>query len=85
MNDIGIFKSPDDMDNGFDFTDMGQELVAQTFAFGSTFYQTGNIIELNRCFNFLFGMIHLGQAVQPLVRHRDDTDIGLNGAEGIIS
>ena len=29
-------------------------------------------------------MIHIREKIQTLVRHRDDTDVGVDGAEGIV-
>ncbi len=84
MDDIVILKAADHMDNGVHFTDIGQELVAQSLSSGGTLDQTGNVHELDDCRGHLFGMKEIAQKFQPLIRYRNDTDIGVDRAEGII-
>lgn len=43
VNDVVIFKAANNVTDRFGFTDVGQELVTQTFAFRCAFYQTGDI------------------------------------------
>ncbi|XPE52716.1 hypothetical protein ACNKHX_07430 [Shigella flexneri] len=43
VNDVVIFKAANNVTHCFGFTDVGQELVTQTFAFLCAFYQTGDI------------------------------------------
>ena len=47
MNDIGVVKTAYYMNNGVHFTDVGKKLVAQTFTFGGSLYQTCNVHELD--------------------------------------
>ncbi|CQC00352.1 Uncharacterised protein [Salmonella enterica subsp. enterica serovar Typhimurium str. DT104] len=48
MDDIVVLKAANHVTDSFSFTDIGQELVTQPFAFGRAFYQTGDIHELHR-------------------------------------
>ena len=49
VDDVVVFKAAYNVADRFGFTDVGQELVTQTFAFGRAFYQTGNVDEFHRC------------------------------------
>ena len=70
------------MNDGIRLTDIGKELVSQTFTFAGTLYQTGDIYDLHRRGNHTaFGFTDLTQFNQPLVRHRDHTYVRFNGAE----
>ena len=84
MNDIGILKAADHVDNGVHLTDVGQELVAQALSFGRAFDQTRYIHEFNHRGGDLFGIVHLSQQLNSLIRYRYDTDIGVDGAERIV-
>ena len=84
MNDIVIFKATDNVDNRINLTDMGEELVAETFALGSALYKTCDINEFNDSGGELLGLMEISQPVQPLIRHGNHTHIGVNGAESII-
>ncbi len=43
MLDVVILEAAQHMDDGIDFADIAQELVAQTFAFGRAAYEAGDI------------------------------------------
>ena len=49
MDNIGVLEAADHMNDGVYFTYVGQELVAQAFAFGSSFHKTGNIYKFDHC------------------------------------
>ncbi len=81
MGDIIIFEAAQDMSDGIDLADVGQELVAEALAPGCAFHQTGDINEGHprryRPFRFGDG----GQFFEPGIRDRDLTDVGLDRAE----
>ena len=84
MDDIFVLKAADDMDDGVNFTYIGQELVSQAFTLGSPLDQTRDIHEFDHGRGHLFGVIHLAEQPDALVRDRDHTHVGVNGAEGIV-
>ncbi len=45
VGDVAAFETSHDMGDGVTFADIGQELVAQTLAFGGAFDETGDIDE----------------------------------------
>ena len=84
MDDVLVLKTAHHMDDRVDFTDICQELVAQALALGRALDKSCDIHELDHSGSHLFGMIHLAQKADPLIRHRDHADIGVDGAEGIV-
>ena len=42
------------MDDSIDLADIGQELISQSLALGSPFYQTGDIYKLDYCMSGFF-------------------------------
>jgi ribosome-binding ATPase YchF (GTP1/OBG family) len=47
VDDVVIFKTAHYVTDSLSLTDIGQELVAETFTFGCAFYQTGNIYKFH--------------------------------------
>ena len=84
MCDVRIVKAADDMTDGIGQTDVGQKLVAQSFAFAGTFHQSGDIGKLKGRIDRLFRMKQLCQTIHACIRHFDDADIGLNGRKRIV-
>src|SRR5262249_15198230 len=84
MGDVGVLEAAQHMGDGIDLADVGEELVAQAFAVGSTLHQARDVDELE------LGVDDLGRAgdgrelVQPRIGHGDAADIGLDGAEWIV-
>ncbi len=65
-------------------TDVGKELVAQTFAFRGAGHQTGNVHEFHDRRNHLLRLGDGRKLRQPGIRHFDDADVRLDGAERIV-
>ena len=60
------------------FTNVSQELVAESFAFGSTLDKPGNIDNLTRSRYNSPRMNNLGKLVESLIGHCNHTQIRLN-------
>ena len=84
MGDVVILETAQDMHDGIDFADIGEELVAEAFALGRAAHQTRNIDEAELRFDDLGAAADLGDGLKPIVGHRDAAFIGFDGAEGII-
>ena len=84
MDDVLVLEAADDLHDGVDFADVREELVAEAFALAAPF--TRPAISTNSIAagitTFVFAIRF--SALQPRVRHRDDADVGLDGAEGIV-
>ncbi len=85
VDDIVVFKATDNVANGFGFTDVGQELVAQAFAFGRAFHQACNVHELHGGWQNTLRLNDLRELVQTRIGHWHDTGVWLDGAEREVS
>ena len=84
MDDVVVVKAAHHMHDGVALADVAQELVAQAGTLAGTLHQTGDVHELHDGGGLFVGLPDLGQLVQPLVRHRHDAGVRLDGAEGIV-
>ena len=84
MDNVVILEAANNMYYRVDLSYVREELVAETFASRCAAHKTRYVNEFNRCGSYLVRVIHLGELVQALVRHRDHSDIRLDGAERIV-
>ena len=84
MDDVRVLKAADDVDDRVDVPDVLQKFVAEALALGGAFDKPRDVDELEGRRGELLGVVHFGQLVKPLVRHRHDPDVGLDGAEGVV-
>jgi hypothetical protein len=84
MMHVGIFEAADDLNDGVDFADMGEKLVAQPFTLACAPDQTGDVDEFDDRRNDDIGLDHLLQHLEPRIGHGDHADVGIDGAKGII-
>ena len=84
MDDIVVLETADHMDDGVHFPNVGEELIAQSFPLAGPLDQARDVHELDDRGGDLLGIVHVRQFLQPLIRHRHHSHIGLDGAEGII-
>ena len=59
MNDVRILKTADHMEDGFDFLDVSEELIAEAFTLGSAGDKSRDVIKLYGGGRGLFGIIKL--------------------------
>ena len=84
VHNVIILKTAHDMHDRVHLTDIREKLVAEALAFGSALNQTGDIDKLNDSRHDLLCIVHLREHVQALIRHRDNSDIGIDCAERIV-
>ena len=84
VDDILVLKAAHDMHNRIDLSDIGQKLVAQSFAFGSSLHQSCDVHKFDDRRSHLCRMIQVGEQLQTLIRYRNHSDIRINGAERIV-
>ena len=84
MHNVIVFKSTHDFADRVGLADVGQELVAQAFAFGGALDDAGDIHEGHRGRHDLLGVNQLGQHRQTIVRQWHDTGVRLDGGERIV-
>ncbi len=69
------------MGNGVRFSNIGEELIAQAFAFRGAGDETGDIDKLHRRGDGVLGIDNGRQSIQARVGHRHDTGVWLDCAE----
>jgi hypothetical protein len=84
MDDVVVLEAADDADDGIGFADIGQELVAQAFAFRGAGDQAGDIDELDDRRLDALRLDDRRDLLQARIGHFDNADVGLDGAEGIV-
>src|SRR5947207_3118071 len=84
MGDIAILETAHHMGDGIDFADIGEELVAESFALGGAAHQARNIDESEPSRDDLGALAYRRQPVEARIGNPYVTDIGLDGAEGIV-
>jgi hypothetical protein len=84
MNDIFVVKASNHVHNGIALSDGGQELIAETFAGGSTLDETSHVDELQSGGDNLDRLVNFGQHFQSLVRDTHDTRVRFDGAKGVV-
>ena len=86
VHHIVVVEAAKHMDNSIRLADIGKELVAQPFTFAGALDQTGYIYYLHGgWYDSPFGVTHLAETYQTLVRNGDDTYVGLNGTKRKVS
>ena len=84
MCDVRIIETAYDMTDGIGQSDIGQELIAQTFSLAGSLDQSGNIGKFESCINGLFRMKQLHQTIHAGIRHFHDADIRLDRRKRIV-
>ena len=84
MNNVVVFEAANDLHDGVDFTDGGEEFITESSSFGGSFDESGDVDEFDRSGDHLGRLGHLGELVQTRVGHSDHSDIGVNGAKRVV-
>ena len=84
MGDVVILETAHDMGDGVAFADIGEELVAEPFAFRGAAHEAGDIDEGEPRRDDFLGTGDASQTLEARVGHRHIADIRLDGAERII-
>ena len=84
MSDIGVFKAAHDMDDRVAAADVGQKLVSEALALRRALDETRDVDKFNHSGRELLGVMLVAQPLEPLVRHRNDADVRVDGAERVV-
>ncbi len=84
MGDVIVFKAAQNMHNGVDFADIGKELVAQAFTFGSSAHQTCNINEVDAGRDDFLRACDFRNAILTWIGNRHFASVWFDGAERIV-
>ena len=84
MSDVGVFKAAHDMDDRVAAADVGQKLVSEALALRRTLDEARDVNKLDDGGRKLLGVVLVAQPLEPLVRHRNDADVRVDGAERVV-
>ena len=84
MGDVVVLEAAHDIGDGVHLADVAEELVAEAFALRRAAHEPGDVDEGQPGRQDLRRLADRCQLVEPLVRHADLADIGLDGAERIV-
>ena len=84
MGDVVVLEAAHDMRNGIGLANVGEEFIAEAFAFRGARDQARDVDELHARRHHALRFDDGGEFVEARVRHGDDADIGFDGAERIV-
>jgi hypothetical protein len=84
VDDVVIIKTTNDMDDSVDFTDVGEELIAEAFALTGTCHKSCDIDEFDGGRDDFISLGNRPQGFETCVRNLDDADVWIDRAERII-
>jgi len=82
VNDLGVIEATDDLEDGVDGADVGQERVSETGTGGCTTGQTSNVIDREVSGHLGLGLVLLAQPVEAVIGHDDTGLFGVDGSVG---
>ncbi len=84
VHDVLVLEAPDHVGDCVRLPDIAQEGIALTLALRGTLYQSRNVDELDRRRHYLLRCVKLDQLVEARVRDRDDSDVRVDRAKGVV-
>ena len=84
VDDVAVLEGAHDLADRVGLADVGEELVAQALPLGGAAHDPRDVDERHRGGQDLLGPVDLGEASEPVVRQRDDADVGLDGRERVV-
>jgi hypothetical protein len=84
VNHVAVYEATNYLSDCVCFTDVGQELVAQTFTNRCATHDTGDVNERHRSRQQTLRSIHVGETLQARVWKVDDTDVRFDSCERVV-
>ena len=81
--DVVVDERPEDEHDRVDFADVGEELVAETFALAGSLDESADVDDLDRGVDGLLRLRHRRQLVEAIVGHLGHTDVGVLRGERV--
>lgn len=82
--DVGVLEAADDLDDGVDLADVGEELIAEAFALAGACDEAGDVDELEDGGDGFFAGGELGEGVEAGIGDGDDAFVGFDGTEPVV-
>ncbi len=84
VDDVLVVEHAHDFGDGIRLADVGEELVAETLAFGSALYEACDVDEFHGSRNGLYRVRHDAELREALIWHRHDADCRVDGGKRVI-
>ncbi len=84
VDDVRVFEAAHDVDDGVRLADVRQELVAQALALRRAGHEARDVDELDDGLDDTLRLDDGRQLVDARIRHLDDADVRLDGAERVV-
>lgn len=84
VNDVFILEATHHVDDGIDFSDIGEEFVAESFALTGTGDEPGDVDKFDGGGNDAIGFGDGAEGFEACVRHLHHSDVWVDGAERIV-
>ena len=82
--DVVVLEAADDLDDGVDFADVGEEFVAEPLPGAGALDEAGDVDELEDGGDNFLRLGDGAEFFQALIGDGDDAVVGVDGAEGIV-
>lgn len=82
VNNLGIVEATDNLEDGIDGADVGQERVSETSTGGCAAGQTSNVVDGKVSRHLRLGLVLLAQPVEAVIGHDDTGLFGVDGGIG---
>ena len=83
--DVFVFETPDNMDDGIYFPDIGEELIAEAIAFAGSANQSSYIDDLDLGGYGALRNDQFSQLLQTRIRHIHQSDVWVDGTEPVVT
>jgi len=84
VDHVGVLEAADDLENRVDLADVGEELVAETFALARPLHNPGDVDELERGGDHFLWRDVFRDPLEPVVGHAHHPFVGLDRAKRIV-
>jgi hypothetical protein len=85
VSDIVVVEAAEHVEDCVGLTDVGEELVAKTFTFGSTFDEACDVDDFDCSRDYVAWIDNVDKLVESLIWHCDYAHVWLDGTEWEIS
>ena len=82
MVNIRVIESTNDLEDGIDTANMGEEFISESFPLTGSFDEPSNIDEFDGCRDDLRAIHHSTDLLEAFIIHIHDPDIGFDRTEG---
>lgn len=84
VDDVFVLKATDDVNDGVDLTDIGEEFIAKAFAFTGACDESGDIDKFDGGGDDAVGFGDFPEGFETGIGYLHDADVWVDGTEGIV-